>query len=506
MINFFREKFFWIILIFAILYSYFYISCIKKGTFFTPDAGLKYLQTIQICRGNFNLEIIPPSNRVEKSIWQEGFFPFSRPFVYKIKGKYYSVFPWLFSLLSAPFVLIFGFYGIYFIPAISLLGLWIFFIFLLKKEKFSPFEISLFLFLFIFSTPITFYGFTYWEHTLSLFLLMLSIFFIKTDKNQFFTAFFLTLSYLFRPEILLVAFFLLIYSLLKKKIGFFIYTILFLSLYFLVNTLLFGVPSGIRSLQIFEKIGIYKDISLFSYLMLKLKTSSFIFKDIFLKFLKFSPFYLLTFFFLPFLSKKNLFYFLFLLIIPVLTVLWLPNSGGAQWGIRYFLPFVLISFLIFIFFYKDLTGNAKKIFLTLFVVLNLISLPLNTFTSVKFYCLNVNYKYENLIKVLKSREEKTFLTVYKNTAMDLATFFDGREIYLSEDGSRFSSLMQIFYKIGIRDFLIIKENFVSFKVPHNFREKNFSINSHLLKRSLYGEIYRVELIPETTFSDKFPQN
>lgn len=145
----------------------------QNGVVFSGDGGLKALVAQQLAEqlktGNFPLDIalnLPAADWV-KTVWSEGLYPFSPPFVYEVGPQYFITFPFTFPLLSAPFYALFGDRGLYIIPIISLWAIWFRFWQLGKRASWSTLATCIGLVTLIFASPLSLYSGMYWEHTLA---------------------------------------------------------------------------------------------------------------------------------------------------------------------------------------------------------------------------------------------------------------------------------------------------------------------------------------------------
>lgn len=139
---------------------------VSDQTFF-GDAGLKALQAQQLARGHLTLSLDLGEPAFARGPFRDGFFPFEKPFVYKIDDRFFSVFPIAFQALTAPFVALLGFRGLYVWP---LLGLWITWLAtdrLALSCQLPPAGRATALALLVFCSPLSLYGALYWEHTLA---------------------------------------------------------------------------------------------------------------------------------------------------------------------------------------------------------------------------------------------------------------------------------------------------------------------------------------------------
>ncbi|MEM9152180.1 MAG: hypothetical protein AAGB19_17230 [Cyanobacteria bacterium P01_F01_bin.3] len=149
------------------------LSFSRSGVLFSGDGGLKALIAQQLAQqlqtASFPLDVslnLPAADWV-KTVWQEGLYPFSPPFVYSVGAQNFITFPFTFPLVSAPFYALFGDRGLYVVPLIALWLTWLRFWQIGTRAGWGVMSLCLGLMILIFASPLSLYGGMYWEHTLA---------------------------------------------------------------------------------------------------------------------------------------------------------------------------------------------------------------------------------------------------------------------------------------------------------------------------------------------------
>ena len=145
------------------------------------DTGVKFIQTENIKNNNFkNFYIKYPGENIDP---EHKFTPFLYPFYSERGGKFYSFYAPAFTFLSAIPYKLFGYYGLYIIPSLSFL-LIIILVFNIGKMIGKKIGLGAAI-VTAFASPLYFYGITFWGHTLSIFLGLLSLFlFLKGSLKK----------------------------------------------------------------------------------------------------------------------------------------------------------------------------------------------------------------------------------------------------------------------------------------------------------------------------------
>lgn len=210
-----------LISIFSFLLFFLLANLKPTGIFWSLDEGGKfiYLESV-IQEKNPKTSLIYPGHILDPNHDNIALFFYS-----KIGDKIFSWWQVGFPLLSLPFYKLFGFGGLYFLPALA--GALIVYI-SGKITKYlsdgSDHLESITAVIIAFCSPVFFYSVTFWEHSISVALLMLTIYFLLISKGKSRNLFFYlagisgSLSIFFRTEaILIIAGFSLVLLLLNRK-------------------------------------------------------------------------------------------------------------------------------------------------------------------------------------------------------------------------------------------------------------------------------------------------
>ena len=262
------------------------------------------------------------------------------------------VFPPAFQIVNSLFYSRLGDAGLYVLPVLCMVLTWLFTILLLRRCGITPGRVALALFLMVFCSPLTVYGAMYWEHGPATLLLFAGLAFIARTPTRVTAAIALGLisglAAWLRPEAIFLNFLyalaaFVLYRRERKAVYIAFLGCLFLSVasFMLFNQVEYGNILGIHGHQLVDPndtddhLGVGK--SLYTLLMINYK------------------------------SIRN--FGLILLVFPIAYRLWrpkwegdprpgllativvvfsllmpflLPNDGGRQWGVRYFLPLIPI--------------------------------------------------------------------------------------------------------------------------------------------------------------------
>ncbi len=147
---------------------------LPKRAFWVRDCGNKFLGMQSAC------SLPDPGKSVDP---EHEFYPIPEPFSYEQNGERHSQYPPYFSILCKPWFETFSFGGLLVLPfvfgiATSFLALWI-------GGRIYPFRHpALLAIVLFFATPLTFYHFVFWEHTLSVFLCLAATAFILCGDGR----------------------------------------------------------------------------------------------------------------------------------------------------------------------------------------------------------------------------------------------------------------------------------------------------------------------------------
>ncbi len=240
----------------------------SKPVFWSGDGGLKHMMAEQFANGQFHVDLRLTDDPSIQQLWDEGLHPgVHNGYVFHRNGKYYGVFPYPFSFVSAPFYALFGMRGYYIIPMLSLWGIWIVVYLALRRTCIESWMIALLMGACMFATPLMLYGAAFWEHTLGIFLAFAPIMFtLRHDDNEPGTAgplaagAMLGLSVWIRPEMvaLMAALLPIAFVWRTRALGFrgwFIFSAASVGAvlsFFALNFWIYGHPLGTHGLQVFS--------------------------------------------------------------------------------------------------------------------------------------------------------------------------------------------------------------------------------------------------------------
>jgi hypothetical protein len=146
------------------------IACLgfalSEGYPWGVDDGVKRLAARSFAASGWTSTVIPGTFA---SGQYEGFFPLPPPFVEPYGAGYRGIFPVLWEALGGMGYFLFGGFGFYLLPAAAWAAVSVFLYQLLRRSFTSG--LSLWAVLLV-STALLFYGLTFWEHGLSLLLLL----------------------------------------------------------------------------------------------------------------------------------------------------------------------------------------------------------------------------------------------------------------------------------------------------------------------------------------------
>jgi hypothetical protein len=143
------------------------VSSIGGEVFYSGDGGLKALMVRQLLDGRAVPWLALDAPPWLEALWAEGTYPFHTPFVHELDGRTYPSFEWPFAVVSAPGYALFGHAGLHVVPALAVLATWARFARLLGALRVGLLAKGLSLAVLVFATPLTFYGATFWEHSLA---------------------------------------------------------------------------------------------------------------------------------------------------------------------------------------------------------------------------------------------------------------------------------------------------------------------------------------------------
>jgi hypothetical protein len=504
-----------LITIFAgILFSLYLQFQIKDETFFSGDGALKFLLAKQFSSGNFRFDIELPGAAWVYELWKNGLYPLGNkePFIYYRFNRYYSPFPFTFSIITAPFYAVFGFKGLNIIPLISLWAIWLRFYFVCQRLRLDSGITTIALTTLIFSSPLTLYGATYWEHTLAVALAFCGLTIILTPcsgelskKEAIFSGILIGLSVWFRGEFLcligimclsvlassklsftfdfvlllsglIICLFvlsreeflwfigigcLLAYALakinfvFKNKLVFLVSMLLTLGSYWLINIIIYHHPLGIHALQVVEHLSLR---SRFSDAFKYFKSMSF---DLFYYFpiLFFAIFYILISLFnkkvklTPEMNFLFLIYALFTFFVPLL----LPSDGGRQWGPRFLLIIIpIISLLSILMLQRSIRLKligSRYVLCSIFALLLAIGIYINIYLGTSYFI--TSYQKSDVLMFLQKNPDKIVAVTHEFVSQSLASILSQKTFFLTKENNDLVNLGTALKGQGYQKFIYI---------------------------------------------------
>jgi hypothetical protein len=355
-----------LVLVAALAYLAYLTSKIPNGVFYSADGGVKYMTVKQLAEGHgFKYLYLSQPSWVQ-SIWQAGYFPLRAPFVYPSAGGYMYVFPPAFQVINASLYSMMGYSGLYVLPFLSIVLLWVFMILLLRRLGITPVRIALALFILAFCSPLTVYGAMYWEHGPATLLLFAGLAMIARPPDRIGSAIALGLvsglAIWLRPEAILLNFLyglaaLVLYRRERRPVYLGFVACLFLSVtgFMVFNQVEYGSVIGLHGHQLTDpndtddRWGIGKALYLLwmtNYKAIRHFGFTLLLFPIVYRLLRIRrrgvsgegnvadddlrPALLAT----------------IVLVFSLVAPMFLPNDGGRQWGERYFLPMIPIMIVL----------------------------------------------------------------------------------------------------------------------------------------------------------------
>ena len=191
-----------------------------------------------------------------REVWETYHYPFERPFTFE--GK--LVFPPFFLLLTLPFYKALGFAGLFVIPALSMIGIWVALLLILHDRDLRGWPAFVAMSLAVLS-PLTYFGAMFWEHAPGVCALMFGLWLVTPRERpgtwrpgfvgRTFAGALLGAAVMLRPELIFAAAFVFAYGFFAKerKIPFLIGGGAAVALWLAINTSVTGHPLGIHAEQ-----------------------------------------------------------------------------------------------------------------------------------------------------------------------------------------------------------------------------------------------------------------
>lgn len=335
----------------------FIVLLIPDEVFFSEDGGIKALQARQFAAGDWRTHLRPPAEPWAGALWEGGYFPSGPTSAYRLKGEFVLGYPLAFSAITSPFYRLFGYRGLYAVPLLGLLALWIRFHYLTAALRIAPGIRLAGLTLLVFCNPLILYGALYWEHTLAAALFFIAIAETIDDSQghlwrQAAGGVCLGLTPWFRSECLALVCVVLLLSLIHAhhRLRLTRWAILagscaaVIALFVVFNITLYGAPLGLHSFQVIEGFRIGHSLlrgaefmpSLLGRLILYAPIAAVIPLGLLLLPRHTPPSDRLALRYVATLAAASA------LAIPLIV----PSEGGKEWGPRFMLPCIPVICLM----------------------------------------------------------------------------------------------------------------------------------------------------------------
>ena len=484
----------------SVIYLAFLLSSAQPGVFFDSDGAVKYIVVKQLTAGHGFKYIDLPQPEWVHQIWADGFFPMKPPFFYPSPEGYLFVFPPGFQILSSFFYAWLGNPGLYVIPVLSTLLLWLSMVLLLKRCDVAPTRIAAGLFVLVFCSPLTIYGATYWEHMTATFLLFIGMVYVVrppeawvgTDRDAgpmiwrtrgmavaLGMGLLSGLAAWLRPEAMMMN---LLYGLAtavlffrerqRSSVAFAVGLAVGIGSFLLFNKIEFDSFFGVHSRQVLQdsveggvEVNSWKNLLAINQINIH--------------------YYLFALLVLPVVyllvkARKKLALRTKLLIgiilaYCVLTPFMVPNDGGRQWGARYFLPIVTVVLVALLLVEKEwgIFGRASVVsgvraeagdgrwkysgwLLAIVLVFAAISFRRNTYNGgVKTLYWENHHRISPSMNFVQQQPSKVVVVAYPYIAMELGYLFDQRYFFLAPDDSSLHRLLPLLKAKGVREYTYI---------------------------------------------------
>jgi len=439
-----------IIFILGVVYVLTLIGLVKDEYFYSGDGGIKTLMIKEYIAGDWNKTLDLQRPDWANELWNEGLYPFRKPFVYETPEGKITGFPPYFSVISTPFYKWFGFRGLYILPALSLFALWIVFIRLGRKLQVSDVSISLGLAALVFGSSLTLYGSIFWEHTLASACCFLGLYYLVSSHNEVGTTrlpgwlcgLIAGFAVWLRPEALFVLIFFLAWSVYfyakfrsRAYLFFLGGSVLAIAGFLFVNYTLYESLTGFHSKQVVEGVTLTERIVKGVYTFAVLIAKAVLFDPLSVFVLIASTLFLKTIYSnirnnpgIAAIVLSGILFFYF-------SSTWIfPNTGGLNWGIRYALvctPFFYVLGMLLLDKVKDASYGRYLIPLAWVLVAG--GILQNTFRGSKSIYDNYGGYKTEVLAYFKKNPTPVLLISNSNHSAELEALMASTTFLLTED-------------------------------------------------------------------------
>ncbi|MEO0457933.1 MAG: dolichol-phosphate mannosyltransferase [Cyanobacteria bacterium P01_A01_bin.114] len=372
----------------------------RNGVLFSGDGGLKALLAQQLGSGNLSLDLQLPAEPWVQTLWQQGLYPFTPPYVYEQGAQRFITFPFTFPAVTAPFYALMGYRGLYVVPLVALWAIWGRLYQICQRRSLPPLVTALGLTAVVVASPLLPYGAMYWEHTLAVALAFWGATGVLYPKSETPTLRSLAinggligLAVWFRPEFLCLIAALGAVAILGQltqlwgfRLGMGKTAVLIgamggtVLLFFALNIQVYGHPLGIHAIQIVEESSPAQQLEQAKESYAQLTTALFRYFPLIVLAIA-APFIGLvnSDFKLPANAKVLLLVgLLYAASVPLIVP---PGAGGKQWGPRFYLILIPLAALVIAQQLGSLVSHrrlTRRVALGVFALMLAVGIHMNT--------------------------------------------------------------------------------------------------------------------------------
>lgn len=450
------------------------LSFVREPVFYLGDGGMKLLATQQFAKGVFTSELRLPAEDWVKLLWQSGYYPLEPPFVFEIGGRHVVGQPLIFPAASAPFYRLFGYRGLYFLPAASAVLLAAGMHIAARRIGLSAAALAIAHAGWA-TSYLMVYSAIFWDHVPGTMLAWWGIFPViesfshrVTPRRLGMAGLFLGVSGWFRPECLALAAIVIVMwgpvaarrAMLSEWAAFSAVTIAVMGGFFALNFYTFGHVLGTHAVPVFNR-------SEADHLRAAVQLVAFFGREL----LRFAPIAV----FVAYLAirmgfaktRQGTASFWFLVTSAVLFVFavsyMVPTEGGLQWGPRHVIPVVPLLSLAAGIGWQQATLRADRTNYSLTFALAVAVIGYGVWLNmwVGGHNLRNNYQLKMLptIRLVEATGIDQIVVTDQSTAQEMAALMQDHRFYLAPQDERqprrLARLADAFEAAGRQHFLVI---------------------------------------------------
>lgn len=481
------------------------LSLPDDAVFFSGDGGIKYLLAQQYLKEKLGPALeLPMAHEDTASLWNRGLYPFGPPFVYEVEKQQIVSFPMYFPLISSPFLKAFGWRGLYVLPAISVLLIWLLITVFFLRLRLQLIPVCAGLTALIFAGPLTLYAAIFWEHAPAAFFAALPlILFLPEDQGNpgksskkfifFVTGIFSGAGVFLRPEVFFCVLCALGFSLIffgKKKLGetsllfsgFSLSVIAFL----VANQLIYGNPLGQHAEQVVAEAGFSADFfQAWAARALQL----------FVDFAVYNPPFIAVALCLPLLAfissqwKKELVAsFMIVLFSLVFIAAIAPNTGGKQLGPRYLvllLPWCAVAFALLVEAGMSLPAPKKVSLWLLLGTFLALGINLNSWHGANILASDYKFRVLPALRLIQKQPQKLVVVSHQWIAQELSALVGSKDFLWPKREEDFRLLVSTLRQSGSESVLFVSYRQASASAQFGKLTKLGESGAYLVQRAVF---------------------